>query len=325
MDYPSSMSINLLQCSPDAYQLFEKIDDKVYRGKYLSTGQFLAIKTINLEETNDTQLDNVKKDIYLTRSLRHENILPYLSCFLQFEHLWIVSPYCQYGSASELSKPSGLSELAISFIVRDTLSALEYIHNQGIIHRAIRGQHLLVYGPHGRCLLTGFQYATSLMHDGKLLQSIHTYPNNAKPNLNWLAPELLEQNLLGYTTTSDIYSLGITCCELANGCVPFADLQPTEMLLDKLTGNFPRPIDSNCAELFELPTDDLSEEERVRYEVYRNRCFSNHFHSFTVELCLHHDPGKRPAAVQLLSHKFFKQLKKLDTGINLLTVLDKGS
>ncbi|XP_053212885.1 histone-lysine N-methyltransferase SETMAR-like [Panonychus citri] len=151
------------------------------------------------------------------------------------------------------------------------------------------------------------------------------FSTNAKTNLNWLAPELLEQNLLGYTSTSDIYSLGITCCELANGCVPFSDLQPTEMLLDKLTGNFPRPIDSNCGELSELPTNDLNEEERLRYEAYRNRRFSSHFHTFTVDLCLHHDPYKRPSAAQLLNHKFIKQLKKLDSGTNLLTILNRDS
>ena len=255
MDYPISMSINLLECSPDAYQLLDQINDKVFKGEYLKTGQIYAIKKINLDQLTETEMENIKKDVLINRLLKHENVLPFLSCFLQNDNLWIASPYCQFGSASDLSKPSGLIELAIAFMLRDTLSALEYIHNQGIIHRAIRGQHILVYGPQGKCLLTGFQYATSTMLNGKILQSVHSYPNNARTNLNWLAPELLEQNLLGYTSTSDIYSLGITCCELANGCVPFSDLQPTEMLLDKLTGNFPRPIDSNCGELVELPTN----------------------------------------------------------------------
>jgi len=105
-------------------------------------------------------------------------------------------------------------------------------------------------------MLTGLKYSTSVLKDGRWHSTIHDYPRNAaKPLLNYLAPEILEQNLLGYNSKSDIYSVGIVCCELANGCVPFEDIALTEMLLDKLTGNFPRPLDSTCEEIRNFPTD----------------------------------------------------------------------
>ncbi|RWS01430.1 STE20-related kinase adapter protein alpha-like protein, partial [Dinothrombium tinctorium] len=168
-----------------------------------------------------------------------------------------------------------------------------YLHNRGIVHRAVRGSHILIYGPTGRCLLTGFKYSASVIVDGKWQPVIHEYPSNARPNLNWLSPEVLEQNLLGYNAKSDIYSLGITCCELANGCVPFDEIPPTEMLLDKLTGNFPRLIDCTCQEIFNLSITEMSEDEKIKYEKFRKRRFSSAFHSFTVELCLSSDPDKR--------------------------------
>lgn len=145
---------------------------------------------------------------------------------------------------------TGLPELGIAFVVRDILHGLEYLHSHGFILRSLRASHILVTSPTGRCMLTGLKYSTSVVVEGKWQTIIHEYPENAKTNLNWLSPELLEQNLLGYNAKSDIYSLGITCCELANGSVPFEDLHPTEMLLDKLTGNYPKPLDSTCTELF---------------------------------------------------------------------------
>lgn len=84
---------------------------------------------------------------------------------------------------------------------------------------------------------------------------VHDYPTTAKDNINWYAPELLEQNLCGYNAKTDIYGIGILCCELANGTVPFEPLSPTELLLDKLTGYIPRLLDKTCEELKSLDLD----------------------------------------------------------------------
>ena len=115
----------------------------------------------------------------------------------------------------------------------------------GFIHRAVCGSHILINSL-GNCMLTGLKYSTTVLQDGRWQTSIYQYPKNAIKLLNYLAPEILEQNLLGYNSKSDIYSVGIVCCELANGCIPFEDIALSEMLLDKLTRNFPRPLDSTC-------------------------------------------------------------------------------
>ena len=246
----------------ESFHHFYECDQRIqsnkdlFVAKHRPTGISYALRRTNLEAID--KLEFVFNEIKLTRLLKHKNLLPILCSFVSGFELWTITPLAHFGSASDLSKPYGLPELAIAFIVRDVLSALVYLHKRGIIHRSVRGSHILISAPDGRCLLSGLKYSTSCMIDGKWKTAIHQYPVHPQPNLNWLAPEVLEQNLLGYNAKSDIYSLGITLCELSNGCVPFEDVELTEMLLDKLTAHFPRPLDSTCAEISNLSTEGLN-------------------------------------------------------------------
>ncbi|NXV74328.1 STRAB protein, partial [Atlantisia rogersi] len=139
-------------------------------------------------------------------------------------------------------------------------------------------------------------------------------------------------DLSGYNMKSDIYSVGITACELANGRVPFQDMPRTQMLLQKLKGpayypwyinTFPRGesrmknsrsgVDSGIGESM---TRTMTSE---RLQIPFSKTFSPAFHNL-VELCLQQDPEKRPSASSLLSHTFFKQIKE-ETQNSLLSLL----
>lgn len=307
--------------SPSYYQRIQRLDSDVFLAcDRLNKTDYYAIKLLQLDSLDEVDFKLLTHDIQICNQLKHPNILQYLYNFIHQDQIWIVSPLCSFTSADKLSKPFGLSELAIAFIVKDTLNALKYLHQRGLIHRSVRASHILINSS-GRCLLTGLKYSVNCIADGKWQPYMHQYPLKARPNINWFSPEILEQNLFGYNHKSDIYSLGITCCELANGVVPFSDLQPTEMLLDKLTGNAPRLLDQTCQELINLKPNEMSPEDRDKYFVFRGRQFSSSFHTFTSGLCLNFDPQKRPDASKLLNHSFIKQLKKSPAS-SLLDFLD---
>lgn len=307
--------------SPSYYQRIQRLDNDVFLAcDRLTKKSFYALKLLQLDSLDDVDFKLLTHDIQICNQLKHPNILQYLHNFVHQDQIWIVSPLCSFMSADRVSKPFGLPELAIAFIIRDTLNALDYLHQRGLIHRSVRASHILIKSD-GHCLLSGLKYSVSCIADGKRQPYMHQYPLKARPNINWFSPEILEQNLFGYNHKSDIYSLGITCCELANGVVPFSDCQPTEMLLDKLTGNAPRLLDQTCQELVNLKPNEMSPEDRDKFFVFRGRQFSNSFHTFTSGLCLNFDPQKRPEAKKLLSHNFIKQLRKSPAS-SLLDFLD---
>ena len=155
------------------------------------------------------------------------------------------------------------------------------------------------------------------MSNGERIKCLHSLPANSAKSINWFAPEVLEQNLLGYSILSDIYSVGITACELANGIAPFADLSSTLMFTEKIRGNQPSLLDCST-----FPSDEVIKNamdsgigigewgtaDQTR-QIYSSRCLSDSFHKF-AEICMSRYPETRPLASQLLTqHAFFKQCK----------------
>ena len=65
----------------------------------------------------------------------------------------------------------------------------------------------------------------------------------------WRFFSSLFQNLLGYNEKSDIYSLGVVVCEIANGLIPFSEMPNTYMLLEKMKGTEPKLLDSSTYEI----------------------------------------------------------------------------
>lgn len=183
---------------------------------------------------------------------------------------------------------TGFPEILVCLILRDVLYGLEYMHKKEFIHRSLRASHILLSPT--RAVLCGFREATNLISHGQRSRVLYDLPPKSVKSLNWLAPEVLEQNLSGYTEKSDVYSLGITTCELANGLEPFSKMPTTFMLTEKMRGNQPALLDcSTCPDEVIAPSGSQSDVcESFAYQthqIFSERKLSDHFHKF-AEICM---------------------------------------
>ncbi|XP_062616457.1 STE20-related kinase adapter protein alpha-like isoform X1 [Saccostrea cucullata] len=290
----------------------------VHLAQHIPSGKSVAIKRIDIEGS-PVEFKVFQDEVILCRQMHHDNIVKYHCTFVNDKELWIVLPLLGYGSARDVLHAyfkTGLPEAAIAYILRDVVSALDYLHNRGIIHRSVRASHILIGGS-GNVCLSGLRSAYHLIYHGKKWSRVYDYPNACNGDLQWLSPEILEQNLSGYDTKSDIYSFGITSWELANGYPPFEDMPVTQMLLEKVNGT--KPMLPDCTTIGEL----TGEEEAQHNENMENggidivaiakaRKFSSHFHNL-LDRCLEKNPHCRPTAESLLTDSMFKQLKRRST------------
>jgi serine/threonine-protein kinase 24/25/MST4 len=243
---------------------------KVYKGVDKRTGQSVAIKVIDVENADD-EVDDIIQEISILGGLNSPYVTKYYGSFLKGSDLWIVMEFCSGGSCQDLLQPGLIPEDYICIIVRELLMGLEYLHNDGKLHRDIKAANILL-GANGQVKLADFGVS------GQLTATM-TKKNTFVGTPFWMAPEVIKQS--GYDHKADIWSLGITALELALGEPPYSDIHPMKVLF--LIPKNPAPVlEGN---------------------------FSKDFKDF-VHKCLRKEPRERPSARELLKHPWVRKAKR---------------
>ncbi|KAF1986657.1 hypothetical protein K402DRAFT_463567 [Aulographum hederae CBS 113979] len=191
----------------------------VYRALNWGTGETVAIKQVRLADLPKSELRVIMLEIDLLKNLNHPNIVKYNGFVKSVDSLYIILEYCENGSLHSICKNFGkFPENLVALYMSQALHGLLYLHEQGVIHRDIKGANILTT-KEGLVKLADFGVATKTngLHESSVVGTPY-----------WMAPEVIE--LSGATTASDIWSLGCTVIELLDGKPPYHKLQPMPAL-----------------------------------------------------------------------------------------------
>ncbi|KAK3063807.1 hypothetical protein LTS18_012617 [Coniosporium uncinatum] len=200
----------------------------VYRALNWGTGETVAIKQVRLADLPKSELRVIMLEIDLLKNLNHPNIVKYQGFVKSTENLYIILEYCENGSLHSICKNFGkFPENLVALYMSQVLHGLLYLHEQGVIHRDIKGANILTT-KEGLVKLADFGVATNAagLHEASVVGTPY-----------WMAPEVIE--LSGATTASDIWSLGCTVIELLDGKPPYHKLQPMPALFRIVNDDHP--------------------------------------------------------------------------------------
>ena len=200
----------------------------VFRALNMGTGETVAVKQVKLADLPKSELRVITLEIDLLKNLDHPNIVKYRGFVKSAESLNIILEYCENGSLHSISKNFGkFPENLVGLYMSQVLHGLLYLHEQGVIHRDIKGANILTT-KQGLVKLADFGVATrtTTLHESSVVGTPY-----------WMAPEVIE--LSGATTASDIWSLGCTVIELLDGKPPYHKLQPMHALFRIVNDDHP--------------------------------------------------------------------------------------
>lgn len=198
---------------------------RVYLGMNATTGEFLAVKEVEVnpraaagdKAKMKEMVTALDQEIDTMQHLDHVNIVQYLGCERKESSISIFLEYISGGSiGSCLRKHGRFEESVVSSLTRQALSGLAYLHREGILHRDLKADNILL-DLDGTCKISDFGIS-------KKTDNIYgnDKTNSMQGSVFWMAPEVIRSEGEGYSAKVDIWSLGCVVLEMFAGRRPWS-------------------------------------------------------------------------------------------------------
>ncbi|XP_014247062.1 serine/threonine-protein kinase PAK mbt isoform X2 [Cimex lectularius] len=233
-----------------------------------ATGRKVAVKKMDLRKQQRREL--LFNEVVIMRDYHHPNIVDMYESYLVGDELWVVMEYLEGGALTDIVTHARMDEEQIATVCKQCLKALAYLHSQGVIHRDIKSDSILLAAD-GRVKLSDFGFCAQVSEELPKRKSLVGTPY-------WMSPEVISRLLYGPEV--DIWSLGIMVIEMVDGEPPFFNEPPLQAM----------------RKIRDMAPPKLKNTHKV----------SGRLQGF-LERLLVRDPGQRATAAELLQHPFLRQ------------------
>ncbi len=205
-------------------------------------GRKVVIKVLPPEMAAGVSVERFEREIQLAAKLQHPHIVPLLTAGASGDLLYYVMPLIE--GESLRAKLARAHELPIGeavHILREVTDALAYAHRQGIVHRDIKPDNVLLSGKHA--LVTDFGVAKAVAESAG--DSALTSMGVALGTPAYMAPEQAAADP-NTDHRADIYAVGALAYEMLTGRQPFVGSSPQAVLAAHVT-QAPEPVSRHRA------------------------------------------------------------------------------
>ncbi|KAG9455116.1 hypothetical protein H6P81_008020 [Aristolochia fimbriata] len=216
---------------------------RIYRGIYKQRA--VAVKMVRIpdreEETRSLLEKQFVSEVQLLSRLYHPNIVQFIAACRKPPVYCIITEYMSQGTLRmylHKKEPYSLSTETILRLALDISRGMEYLHSQGVIHRDLKSQNLLL---NDEMRVKVADFGTSCLE---------TQCRASKGNAGtyrWMAPEMIKEKPC--TRKVDVYSFGIVLWELTTALVPFQGMTPVQAAYAVSEKNARPPLADNCSPL----------------------------------------------------------------------------
>lgn len=235
------------------------------------SGQQVAVKKMDLRRQQRREL--LFNEVVIMRDYHHPHIVDMYDSFLVGDELWVVMEFLQGGALTDIVTNNKMNETQIATVCKACLKSLAFLHSNGVIHRDIKSDSILL-AHDGKVKLSDFGFCAQVSQELPKRKSLVGTPY-------WMAPEVISR--LPYGPEVDIWSLGIMVIEMIDGEPPFFNEPPLQAM----------------RRIRDMPPPKIKNAHKV----------SARLQGF-LERMLVRDASQRATAFELLQHPFLQNADK---------------
>ncbi len=262
------------ECGSGAFATVRKIKSK-------SNGQIRALKIIRKTKNQDSA--RMYLEVEILTKLIHPNIMQIFEFYEDKKNFYIITEICEGGELfDQVVKKGSFTENEAANVLKQILSAVNYIHSNNIVHRDLKPENILLDTEKNNIIKIIDWGTARFFEKNKKMNKISGTPY-------YIAPEVLSEK---YDEKCDIWSCGIIIYILLCGYPPFNGDNDNEILNKIKKGKF------------EFPAEEWENISDIAKDL--------------IKSMLRFNPLERLSASDCLKHAWFNeyQQKKVDVGFS---------